>query len=143
MKEVEGELFSELGSAVIAFTTHGTVNGKGETPMLHGSAREARERFPEVAKELGGLIRKFGNHVHPLSNGLVSFPVEHGWMEVPDPRLIERSARELRLLADEQGWDRIIVPRPGCGGGGLYWREVKPLLSPFFDGRFTVIVKAG
>ncbi|PLX41640.1 MAG: ADP-ribose-binding protein [Deltaproteobacteria bacterium] len=142
MIEAEGDLFAEIGSAIIAFTTHGTVNKRGATPMLHGSAREALRRFPELAEELGGMISKYGNHVHPLSHGLVSFPVEHGWMEVPDPRLIERSAGELKALADQNGWKKIIVPRPGCGGGGLKWEEVKPLLEPYFDERFTLVVKA-
>ncbi len=139
MEELEGELFDHLGEAVLAITTHGTVNAKGATPMLHGSARAAYERFPELPVELGNLIRDRGNHVHVLSHGLVSFPVEHGWMEVPDPALIAQSARELRALADDGGWTRVVVPRPGCGGGGLDWEAVKPLLAPYFDERFVVV----
>jgi hypothetical protein len=88
---------------------------------------------------LGLLLQRSGNHVHLLGEGVVSFPVEESAWEWPDLRLISRSARELRELADLEGWDRVLVPRPGCGGGGLDWREVRPLLEEHFDERFLVI----
>lgn len=139
MKETEGNLWDWLGRGVIAITVSGTVSGRGECPLPRGCARQARERFPDLPRQLGALITAGGNRVFELGNGLVSFPVEHDWQEPPDLRLIERSARELRALADEKGWETIVVPRPGCGGGGLSWSEVRPLLERHFDGRFLVI----
>ena len=125
---------------IVGHTTLAT----GASPMLHGCARQAAKRFPDLPAVLGRLIEEHGNHVHLLREGLVSFPVEHGWMEVPDPRLIARSGRELRRLADRHPWPKIVVPRPGCGGGGLVWQEeVRPLLEEPFDGRFCVIHSGG
>lgn len=80
-----------------------------------------------------------GNHVQIIGNGLVSFPVEVSPWAVPDMQLIRRSAEELQAIADLEGWTRIIVPRPGCGGGGLAWQDVCPLLEEIFDDRFTII----
>lgn len=44
---------------------------------------------------------------------LASFPVEHHPLENPDLKLIERSARELAALADEERWPWVVLPRPG------------------------------
>lgn len=104
-----------------------------------GCARQALERFPGLPSRLGALLSEGGNHVYVLGDGLISFPVEESPWANPDMRLIRRSAEELRIIADREGWDHIVVPRPGCGGGGLAWRDVRPLLAGLFDDRFTVI----
>lgn len=139
MRETKGDLWDYLGLAMVAVTTNGHVNRKGECPMPRGCARQARERFPDLPLRLAERLSASGNHVYELGDGIVSFPVEHHWLENPDLRLIERSARELRHLADQKGWKQIVVPRPGCGGGGLDWQDVRPLLEKSFDDRFLII----
>ncbi len=139
VREVEGELWDYLGRAVVAITTNGAVDRRGAAIMPRGCARQARERFPELPATLGALLQAQGNHVFELGGGLVSFPVEHHWLDRPDLGLIDRSAAELVALADRRGWREVVVPRPGCGGGGLEWREVKPILEKHFDGRFVVM----
>jgi hypothetical protein len=143
MREISGDIWDYLGTAVIAITTNGTVTRSGEAVFGRGCARQARDRFPDLPRRLGELLRRGGNHVHYLGDGLVSFPVEETPWENPDPRLIRRSAGELRELADRSGWQTVVVPRPGCGGGGLEWRHVRPLLVEAFDDRFIVITAAG
>jgi hypothetical protein len=107
--------------------------------MGRGVARQAALRFPELPIQLGALLQTKGNHVHLLARGIVSFPVEESAWAWPELRLISRSAEELRALADREGWPRVVVPRPGCGGGGLDWNEVRPLLERHFDDRFLVL----
>jgi hypothetical protein len=131
--------YSGSGSVVIAFTTNGSVAGNGKAILGRGVARQAAERYDSLAVKLGDLISRHGNHVHELGNSLVSFPVEETAWSYPDLRIIARSAAELRTMAESSGWQQIIVPRPGCGGGGLSWPEVKPVLEPWFDERFIVI----
>lgn len=139
MLESVGDIWEYAGTAVIAITASGTLTRDGRAVLGRGVARQAGERFPGLAAILGSLIATQGSHVFDLGNGLVSFPVEESAWSLPDLRIIARSAEELRALADRCGWQRIVVPRPGCGGGGLAWKEVKPLLEPCFDGRFLVI----
>ena len=139
MLETVGDIWEYTDSAVIAITTNGSLTPDGRAIFGRGVAREAALRYPGLAEKTGRLLAERGNHVFDLGGGIVSFPVEDTPWSLPDLRIIARSAGELRLLADSSGWERIIVPRPGCGGGGLAWKEVKPLLEACFDQRFLVI----
>lgn len=139
MRETTGDIWNYLGQGVIAITTNGHITRDGSAVVGRGVARQALERFPDLQLRIGAMIRTIGNHVAILGNGLVSFPVEDSPWALPDPRLIRRSAEELRRLADRESWQLIVVPRPGCGGGGLSWREVRPLLEELFDDRFLII----
>jgi hypothetical protein len=141
MLETVGDIWEYSGSGVIVITTNGSVTQDGRAIFGRGVARQAASRFPELAEKLGRLLVEQGNHVFDLGNGIVTFPVEETPWSLPDLRIIARSAQELRTLADISGWEQIIVPRPGCGGGGLAWKEVQPLLLPWFDHRFLVINK--
>ncbi|OHB33481.1 MAG: ADP-ribose-binding protein [Desulfuromonadaceae bacterium GWC2_58_13] len=141
MRELVGDLWDHLGAAPVCITTGGLVSPKGECAMPRGCARQARDRFPEVAGQLGALILARGNHVHELEHGLVSFPVENSPFELPGLSLIERSCSELRALVEAKGWPQVVVPRPGCGSGGLMWHEIRPILERYFDDRFLVISK--
>jgi hypothetical protein len=139
MHELTDDIWQYLGKAIIAITTNGSLTKDGRAVLGRGCARQAKAHFPDLPQRLGKLILAQGNHVHNLGDGLVSFPVEDSAWSLPDLRLIACSAAELRTLADQEGWERIIIPRPGCGGGGLQWHDVQPLLIDYFDQRFFVI----
>lgn len=125
--------------AIVAITTGGLVSRKGACAMPRGCARQAKDRFPGLAEQLGRLITAHGNRVHDLGNRIVSFPVENSPYETPELAIIDRSCRELVQLTDDKGWQQIVVPRPGCGGGGLDWKDVRQIVSRYFDNRFTLI----
>lgn len=142
MNERQDDIWSYAGKAVIAITTNGSVTRDGRAVMGRGTARQAAARFPDLPRTLGALLREQGNHVHELGNDLISFPVEETPWSLPDKRLIRQSAQELRQLADRHGWPLVVVPRPGCGGGGMDWQEVRPILEEHFDERFIVVSAA-
>jgi hypothetical protein len=158
MKEVKGNLWNYPADARV-ITTNGTIKKNGECVMGRGCALEATKCCSSwnLKAHLGKLISEKGNHVHFLYDegqqdmvSVYSFPVKHNWYEKADLALIERSAKELLAIADEsypkdQGYlvsdttSVIVLPRPGCGNGGLKWEDVKPVLEPILDDRFHVI----
>ena len=142
MLEALGDIWECRDSAVIAITTNGAVTKNGRAVFGRGVAGQAAERFPLIAEILGRKLQAQGNHVFDLGSGIVSFPVEETPWSLPDPRIIARSADELLELAERSGWQRVVLPRPGCGGGGLAWKDVKPLLVHVLDDRFVVICQA-
>lgn len=140
MFETVGDIWEHAArGGIVVITTNGSLTPDGRGVFGRGVAKQASLRFPGLAVKLGRLLAEHGNHVFALGDGIVTFPVEETPWSLPDLRIIARSAEELRLLADSSGWERVVVPRPGCGGGGLAWKDVKPLLLPWFDDRFVVI----
>jgi hypothetical protein len=140
MLETVGDIWGHADRGeIIVITINGSLTRDGRAIFGRGVARQAALRFPGIADKLGRLLVEQGSHVFDLGDRIVSFPVEETAWSQPDLRIIARSAEELRRLADRSGWQRVVVPRPGCGGGGLAWKDVKPLLAPWFDDRFTVI----
>lgn len=144
MLEAVGDIWEHAGRGeTIVITTNGSLAKDGRGIVGRGVAKQAASSFPGLAEKMGRLIAQQGSHVFDIGNGIVTFPVEETPWSLPDLRIIARSAHELRLLVDSSGWGRIIVPRPGCGGGGLAWKDVQPLLAPWFDERFLVISLPG
>jgi len=155
MLEAYGNLWdiaSEGHWDVIVITTNGYVRKDGAAVMGRGIALEANERYPGLAYELGTKIKNFGNRVHLLFGYdprfvVASFPVkpvfgpnhEPGWKAKAEYPLVMRSVGELRNYVDRYHWMDILMPRPGCGYGGLKWQDVKPKIDGLLDNRFTVV----
>lgn len=143
------------GADAVVITTNGTITSRGLGVMGRGCALEAAERYNarqatpgrrpvSLQRRLGRYLEAVGNHVGvllpPPPLTLVVFPVKHEWMQDADPELISRSVHELIALTDRLEWKRVVLPRPGCGNGGLTWSQVEPLCYPL-DDRFLVVTK--
>jgi len=153
MTEVFGDLWEAAKDAdALCITTNGSLvklqGGLVRGVMGRGLAWQAKQRNPNIEQVLGEQISQFGNHVHVLQTSmstreptryLLSFPVKHLWMEHADLQLIARSAHELVAAADKGGWQTVLLPRPGCGNGGLRWETVQPIIAPILDDRFVVM----
>jgi hypothetical protein len=150
MKEVTGNLWT-YPADVRVITTNGTVKKNGECVMGRGCALEAVKgtqhngKWPGLPSILGAWLESEGNIptylgacVTPATGMLWSFPVKHNWYEKADLALIRKSAEYLAAFLTPTE-SRIVLPRPGCGNGGLRWEDVKPVLEPILDERFHVI----
>lgn len=141
MRELEGVDLWEVPAQVRVVTTNGVVRKDGACVMGRGCAEEAARRWPEVAYNLGSSIKKRGNICHIIYGNplIVSMPVKHRFWEAADIDLIKDSAAQLVMMADENNWTSLALPRPGCGNGRLYWlRDVRPILLPILDDRFII-----
>ncbi len=142
MKEITGNLWDYVNDGCIVITTNGVVNNKGECVMGRGTAAQAKKRYPGLAIRIGNMIKKHGNHVWLFDvdeTFLITFPVKHRWQEPADPELISQSVDEmLETVSYAFAVKEVFMPRPGCGNGGLDWKDVKPLLSKL-DDRFTIV----
>jgi hypothetical protein len=75
-----------------------------------------------------------------------TLPVKSQYYLKADKVLIENSMKQLVNLANlpenKKKWKSIVIPRPGCGNGGLNWEsEVKPILAGLLDERFIIVSK--
>ena len=150
MREVTGNLWT-YPADVRVITTNGTVKKNGECVMGRGCAAEAKKKWPDctirgdgIAKMLGSFIKERGNTPAIFGLGdyfLITFLVKHNWYEKADLALIKESATMLAgyKFKDILEGKTIVLPRPGCGNGGLRWEDVKPVLEPILDDRFHVI----
>lgn len=141
MIEVRGDLW-EIPADARVVTTNGIVMKDGRLIMGGGCALEAAQRYPDMPMRLGALVAHYGNHSFVMEeedNLIISMPTKNHVRDPSDPDLIVQSAKEMVIHANEYHLNRILVPRPGCGLGGLDWEDVRNLLWPIFDGRFYIV----
>jgi len=168
MIEIKGDLFNEPCDA-FCITTNGFIKKNGACVMGRGCAKQAAEYWPRLPKTLGQNVNDYGNRVLAVlllldGRHLISFPVKPvsvifdgnncvkhmvnkfnigdiipGWAAVADIKLIKISAAQLVELADYLKYNKVVLPRPGCGAGELSWPTVKHELDQILDDRFYSI----
>jgi O-acetyl-ADP-ribose deacetylase (regulator of RNase III) len=153
MKEIKGNIF-DINADAICVTTNGVTKANGELVMGKGIALEFKNKFPSLPAVLGKAVKKNGNVVHvnkaweitPYNLGntpsyhIISFPTKHDWRDKSDINLIIQSAQQAVIVADKLGLKKVLLPRPGCGLGGLNWeKEVKPAIEGILDDRFWIV----
>lgn len=154
MKEIKGNIFDQTDADAICVTTCGVVKSNGELVMGAGIAKQFANRYPLLAKHLGGLVSTYGNQVYGYSKSygsnvyvtkkehrpvVFSFPTKHDWKDPSSLKLIEESAEQLVEKANFCDFTKIVLPRPGCGLGQLNWEDVKAVIEPILDDRFYII----
>lgn len=130
MKVVCGDIWTYPAQHVYV-TTNLSLRKDGKAVMGRGTALQAKLRYPDIDHILGDAI-KSGQLVLPLMerDGVTigAFPVKWRWQEKASLLLIQASAGQLRSIALLHPEQVYVLPRPGCGNGGLQWEEVEPLL---------------
>ena len=158
MIEKVGDFWQEVGEYVynaICCTTNTFVKYNGDLTMGAGIALDFRNKFPFLPELWGKIIStrqkaiksniivtKYDIHkcVLEVPQYIVAFPTKYHWKNDSDINLIKESTEQLVCVANALCWPDILLPRPGCYMGGLNWEtQVKPILEPLLDDRFTII----
>lgn len=142
MKYLVGDLWDYIDYPMTALciTTNGYIKNNGEAVMGRGCAFQAKSKYPLLPKLLGDMISREGNHVFELIPlKLYSFPVKHSWEQKADIKLIERSAKELDIIAKRTLDYNFILPKPGCGNGGLEWLRVQSVIQDILNDQIFII----
>lgn len=144
MIEIEGDLWQEARKYdAICITTNGYVKTNGEAVMGRGIALQAAKLYPELPRLLGRELRIWGNVPRLLSftgqYAIFSFPVKHKWNESADLELIAKSCNLMMIEANKNRYINVLLPKPGCGNGGLNYEQVRPIIKKLLDDRFYII----
>lgn len=163
MKEVKLNIWDAYDNdpdCVVCVTVNGYVKKNGEAVMGRGTAAQAAQRWQSLSRWTGRWIKANGNTVQlivPLR--LLTFPVKPakgtsdgqnvvrhmrwrypkgsvvpGWAMKADLALIKRSLARLAQWQKFCDWERVYLPRPGCGAGELDWEtQVRPLCERYGD----------
>ena len=137
----------QFTDGIPAITTNGYIKRNGQAVMGRGCAKEAADRFSGLAQILGFNLVLYANHVLYLhqfgDKGIITFPVKDTWSEKAKIELIKRSADDLIRMTIPyfEITENIYLPRPGCGNGGLEWKDVKPEIEKILTDQIVVISK--
>ena len=161
MREITGDLWSYwVENYPVCVTVNGCVRQDGRAVMGCGVAAQAARRIPELPARLGSFIKEHGwEKVYQLAPGVLSFPVKRDQGVCDGGNVVRHMAHKFRVGDPVPGWalkaeveiiadslvllkrwagyferGHIILPRPGCGAGGLDWEtQVKPLCEEYGD----------
>jgi O-acetyl-ADP-ribose deacetylase (regulator of RNase III) len=141
MKELVAELWDlHKKGEWICITTNGSINKDNRLVMGGGIAKEAVDRFPHISQLFGIHVMANGNHCGAfIYERLISFPTKGNWHTFSTVELVQQSCRELMKLIETYRLERVYLPRPGCGLGGLDWKYVKPTIEHILDDRVIVV----
>lgn len=165
MKERKADLFQTIhedGVDAICITTNGHYTTMGEAVMGGGCAGVCARRWPQTSVRLGkclknhqmnipfviGALDKDGEYIEPslriikerkFKTLIFSFPTIDNLMDGAKLELIRNSAEELVKLVERFNLRGVVIGRPGVGIGGLAWADVKQVLEPLLDDRFTIV----
>lgn len=158
MLEIVGNIWDQNTDAIV-IPTNMVVKSNGHLVMGAGLAKQALDRYPDLALEWGNhyikwqystpeektdfalvktaKVRELNGHKVTL----ISAPTKYDWREQSDLTLVMRSAKGIQeIINTNPHIETAVLPQLGCGLGGLKWERVKKVIEPFLnDDRFRII----
>lgn len=139
----KGDMWSVFPTTdIFMITTNPIIKNNGEVVMGRGIAKEARDRFPTLAKDFGDALKRLHPEIDDNSLGLIGiydnkpiwwFMTKDHWFESATLDRIKNSVFHLRYGFMCLEGARIDLNFPGIGNGNLPREKVLPLLVELPD----------
>ena len=108
------------------------VMGKGIALQFKNAYPENFKVYSEAVKSgkfrLGEVLVVPVKAVGPV-RFVINFPTKSHWRFPSRLEWIHAGLKDLRLKIEALGIRSIVLPRLGCGNGGLNWNQVRPLIE--------------
>jgi O-acetyl-ADP-ribose deacetylase (regulator of RNase III) len=120
--------------AIGAQTIVNTVNCVGV--MGKGVALRFRQAYPEMYRDYVGRCHR--GEVRPgvpylyldrSGTRVINFPTKYHWRNGSELSWIDDGLAGIADHVREWGITSLALPPPGCGNGGLDWRQVRPIVE--------------
>lgn len=131
LKLVEGNIFETDRQTIV-----NTVNCVGV--MGAGIAKEAKKRFPRMYKDYVDRCKLksvrpgkpyLWRNSEPDGKWILNFPTKNHWRNPSKMEWVEQGLIDFLSHYKEWGIMNIAFPALGCGHGGLWWLDVKPVME--------------
>lgn len=126
---------------VLVNTVNCRLSSKGNGVMGKGVALAFQNRFPSIMEDYENSIRS--GELRPgralffdLPDGRkwVALGTKDEWKDKSQMQWVKDGLAELGEKLREGGYRSVAIPPPGCGNGGLNWKEVEPILHKELEG---------
>lgn len=166
VREAHGDIWAladSLHADAICIPSNASLKTNGCAVMGAGIAKQARDRYKDVDRVAGIAIKMardlaktaiFDSVFHKRAGFagaevsaikvtsklvIVMFPTKLLWWDKSILELIVVSAQGLAKLVPAAGWETVLLPRPGCGCGGLEWPVVKKAIMDILPDEVIVV----
>lgn len=145
-------------NSIICIPTNGIVKSNGEAVMGAGLALEAKKRYPDLPRRLGGFLSKFKINKPYVLAGIknneyyipekeklneycliCSFPTKDDFRDKSKISLIENSCIIIDKIVKKYSISKCFVPMVGAGLGKLDFNDVKNVLNKHFDSKYYLV----
>lgn len=145
MNQIVGDLFELFDTGdydAIVIPVNATLDRNQELVMGAGVALAAKERWPWLptasATRTDWPVYTF--RIPKTEKFIVHFRTKKHWRTPSTEDMVRKSAAALRRWVDYKGVvSQVVMPRVGCGLGGLAWIDVERILKNYLDERFYVV----
>lgn len=135
LREIRGNIWDYANKNTVVCILVNNTNNRGRNPMGGGIAREALDRNPGIDKL---VVESIKHSSHSLGKDSITDAVLYRFttkQEIWLPStldVIEQSLKHLAEYMKLMPYFTFLLPRPGCGFGGLDWdTQVKPLCEKY------------